>query len=308
MRIILFNNESNLINIESWFIPLDIFMIITSGISLILSLIYLFIIIIDKGCHTIAMILVANSCLSQFVFGIDMFGMALFTLTNDLKGIHHEDSLCVFRGFLGYIVTSLQNYSYLLQSIYRYLIVVYPTRLLFQSIKFHIILILLSWILGILCPIPYLLTNSIKYDIENEICQMRMELSFLNIYNAFCVYCIPISLTIFIYLKLVRYVHQTSLNINSTNNILRAQRELQMVRRIVILIIGVATIGLPYAIFVFIAFFTNPPKYHFRIAYIFVDASLAFVIILTFIFNQPIKTFIIHNIYPRRNIIQPIIP
>ena len=283
-------------------------MIMTSGMSVILSLIYLLIILIDKECHRVSMILVGNSILSGFLFGFDMFGTGLFTLINDLKGINDEDSLCLFRGFVGYIVTSLQNYSYLIQSIYRYLIVVYPTRLSFQSIKFQMFLIISTWIWGILCPIPYLLTNSIQYDVENEICQMKMRLSFLNAYNALSVYCIPISLTIFIYFKLVRYVHRISQNINSTNHIIRARRELKMVRRILILIIGVATIGFPYAIFVFLSFFTNPPKYNFRIAYIFVNASLAFVIIALLQFNQPIKTFLINKIYRRRNQIQPTIP
>jgi hypothetical protein len=38
------------------------------------------------------------------------------------------------------------------------------------------------------------------------------------------------------------------------------------------------------------SFFTSPPKYHFRIAYIFVDVSLAFVMITIFKFTGPLKT------------------
>ena len=85
------------------------------------------------------MMLVANSCLAELVFGSDMLGMAIFTFQNDLKQIQYQDSLCIFRGYLGYIATILQNYSYLLQAVYRYIIVVYPTRLFWQSAKFQLI-------------------------------------------------------------------------------------------------------------------------------------------------------------------------
>jgi hypothetical protein len=55
-----------------------------------------------------------------------------------------------------------------------------------------------------------------------------------------------------------------------------------MVRRIVILVMDVATIGFPYALLVSISFFTSPPTYNFRIAYTFVDASLGFVMSVMF--------------------------
>jgi hypothetical protein len=79
------------------------------------------------------------------------------------------------------------------------------------------------------------------------------------------------------------------------NQLLRAQRELNMVRRIVILVIVLITLGLPYTIFFFMSFFTNPPKYHFRIAFLSVDISLACVIIASFQFTDPIKTFIMEK-------------
>ncbi|CAF4305098.1 unnamed protein product, partial [Adineta steineri] len=72
------------------------------------------------------MMLVANSCLAQLIFGSDMLAMAIFTFHNDLKKIKYQDSLCIFRGYLGYVATILQNHSYLLQAAYRYITVVYP--------------------------------------------------------------------------------------------------------------------------------------------------------------------------------------
>jgi len=91
------------------------------------------------------------------------------------------------------------------------------------------------------------------------------------------------------------------------NVLIRAQREVQMVRQIIILVMGVMTIGFPYAIFVFLALFTTPPKYHFRIAYIFVDVSLLFVMIALLKFTESLKMFLLKTINGRANMILPAI-
>jgi hypothetical protein len=304
----MFDNNSTSVIIEPWFIPFDILMIICTIIAVVLALIFLSTIIVDKTCHTVPMLLVANSCAAEILFGSDMMAMAIFSLQNDLKQIQYEDSLCVFRAFLGYVVTVLQNYSYLLQAIYRYLIVVYPTRLFYHSARFQMLLICSTWIFGFICPIPYLLIGAIIYNVDNQICQMPLRLSFLAIYNAFCVYMIPVLLTMLIYFKLVRYVKEMSKRVTIANTLHRAQQELKMVRRIVILIIGIVTIGFPYAFFVFLSFFTTPPKYDFRIAYIFVDGSLAFVMIALFKFTESLKASIIKKMVDRTNMVMPTIP
>jgi hypothetical protein len=302
-----FDNTSMTINIQSWFIPLDIIMILCTGFAVALAISFLIIIISDKTCHTVPMMLVANSCLAELVFASDMLGMAVFTFQNDLKQIQYQDSLCIFRGFLGYIVTVLQNYSYLLQAVYRYIIVVYPTRLSWQSARFQIFVICLTWMFGFICPIPYIVTGEIIYNVDNQICQMPLQLSFLTIYNALCVYTIPISLIMLIYCKLVRHIREMSKRVTPANTLIRAERELKMVRRIVILVISLTTIGFPYAMLILISFFTSPPKYHFRIAYIFVDVSLAFVMMALFQFTDPLKTSILKKLNGRANTITPTI-
>jgi hypothetical protein len=83
---------------------------------------------------------------------------------------------------------------------------------------------------------------------NNQICQLQLRLDFLAIYNALGIFIIPVSLIIFIYYKIVRYVKEMSKHITPVNILTRAQRELKMIRRIVILVSGLATIGIPYVI------------------------------------------------------------
>ncbi|CAF0985466.1 unnamed protein product [Adineta steineri] len=268
-------------------------MILCTTLAIGLALIFLLIIICDTTCHTVSMMLVANSCLTEFIFGSIMLSSAIFTFQNDLQKTQYQDSLCIIRGYLGYVVTFLQNYSYLLQATYRYITVIYSNRLSWQTVRFQIKLISSMWIFGILCPIPYLINNKIIYDINNQICQMSFQLSFLTIYNIFIVYIIPILMIILVYFALFQHVQKMNRLHPSINTLNRIQGELKIVRQIIILILGIIAIGFPYVLFVFWSFFTNLPKYYFRITNIFVDVSLVFVMIIMFEYTEPLQTSLI---------------
>ena len=85
------------------------------------------------------MMLIANSCLSILSVGCMLLWFSLFTLRNDLYQISHPDSLCIFRGYMIDSIAAPVHYSYFLQALYRYTIVVHPTRLIFKSVKYSII-------------------------------------------------------------------------------------------------------------------------------------------------------------------------
>ena len=291
----MFIKNSSTINNESWFIPIDIITNVCIACALILVTIFFVIILFDKTCQTIPMMLVGNSCLSGIVFGIVIFTINLFKLVNDFKQIEYKDSFCSFRGYAGYASCSILNCSFLLQSIYRFIRIIYPTRLIFQSFKFQLCLILFTWIFGIFYPIAFLFTNEIVYNIDNQICQLRLHLSFSIIYMASFAYIIPVSLTMIIYLKLVLYVKTMSKRVVTNNRLNRAKQELKMVRRTVILVSILIIYCLPYAIFIFLSFFIVIPTYHFRISYVFIDSSYLFVIIALFQFTDPLKASIMRK-------------
>jgi hypothetical protein len=301
------NNNTIRIDGQSWFIPMDILMIISTAFAVILAVIFLLFIILDKTCHTVPMMLVANSCLAELLFGTDVLGMAIFTLQNDIKQIQFYDSLCIFRGYMIHMTCLIQNYSYVLQAIYRYITVVYPARLFWQSMRFQIILISLTWICGIIYPIPLVFTDNFKYHVDDQICEMPLDLSFITIFNVFYLYLVPMGLIVLIYFKMVRYVRQMSKNVTPVNTLFHAQRELKMIQRIVSLVFILLALGFPYTIFIIMSFFNSAPKYHFRIAYIFVDVSLALIIIALFEITEPLKKSIIKRINGGPTVVIPIV-
>jgi len=240
--------------------------------------------------------LIANSCLTAFIFGSDMLGTAIFMLQNDLKQIFYQDFFCIFRGYVGYVSATLFNFSFALQAIYRYIIVVYPNRLFCQSARFQGLLICLTWIFGIVYFIALMFIGEIIYNADNQICQLPLQLSFSIIYAMCGGYIIPILMIMFIYLRLVRYMKKMSKRVTPVNILSRAKRELKMVQRTVILITILIILAFPYILFIFMSFFNSAPKYHFRIADVFADASLVLVMIILFQFTEPLKTSMMKRI------------
>jgi ABC-type glycerol-3-phosphate transport system permease component len=94
-----------------------------------------------------------------------------------------------------------------------------------------------------------------------------------------------------------------SKRVTPANALSRAQRELKMIVRIIRLISILLTIGLPYIVFMFMSFFNSAPKYYFRVAYIFGDVSLVFVMIALFVNTDPVKTSLMKKINWRPNAI-----
>ena len=78
-----------------------------------------------------------------------------------------------------------------------------------------------------------------------------------------------------------------------------------MVRRTVILVIILITVCFPYTLFMFMSFFNHAPKYHFRIAFIFIDVSLLLVMIVLFQFTDPLKASVMKIIKWRPNVVVP---
>jgi hypothetical protein len=148
-------------------------------------------------------------------------------------------------------------------------------------------------------------TGDITYNVDNQMCQAPLRLSFAVIYGAFGCYIIPVSLIMFVYMKLVRYVHTLKQHVTLGNTFNRAQKDLKMVRRIVILVTMLLIICLPYASFILVSFFTTPPKYHFRIAFIFVDISFVAVTITLFQFTDSLKASVKKLFNNQRNTVVP---
>ncbi len=291
--------------VESWFIPLGILAITCLGLHITITIIYLCIIIFNKTCHTVRMMLFANTCLTGLVCSVTFIAFTAFTLYNDIRQIQYQDSMCVFRGYLSYASPALHTYSYVSSAFYQYMLIVHPSRLFWQTARTHLLLIIFGWILAFSFPIPLLLTGEIIYNVDNQICEVPLRLSFPAFYLPLFVFTIPMTLVMLIYFKLVRYVKEMGKDLTSAVTLLRAQRNLIMVRRIVILLHILLIAGCPMTLFFILSFFNRAPKYHSRIGYFFVDISLLSVMIVLFHFTDSLKASVKKIISTQRNAVLP---
>lgn len=74
-------------------------------------------------------------------------------------------------------------------------------------------------------PLGFLFTNEMIniYNVDNQICQIPLWFSFSLIYAAVYIYLIRMSMLIFIYFKLIRYVHGMNDRVTPENTLLRAR-------------------------------------------------------------------------------------
>jgi hypothetical protein len=303
----LVNNTTTTANFESWFIVVSISTITSLVLAILLAIIFLIIVIFNKTCQTMSIMLISNSCMAEIVYGCNMLGIAVSTFENDRKQRVFQDALCTFRDYFGYVGTALLLYSFTLQAIYRYIIIVYPTRISWQSVRVQCMLICFFWIFSITSLLPWLITGVSTYNVENQACILPFRLSVPIIYNVLLVYIIPVFIIILIYFKLVRYVRQISNRATSSaQTMFQARRELAMVQRLVTIISFLLTLGLPYTIFVIMSFITNPPKYYYRIAILFVDLSQPFIIAALFKYSQPVMDVLLKFKRIFSNVVYPI--
>jgi hypothetical protein len=302
-----FLSNSSTINIESWYIPVDILNIICLTLIIILSLLFLLIIVIDKTCHTLSMLFVGNSCVAAVIHVSNMCWMGIFRLQNDLQAKQYQDRLCVFRGYLIFAFCAIVICSFLLQALYRYIIVFYPTRVNWLSVRIQLLLIVLTWIYGLVFPVTFMFTGDIIYNADNAVCDIPLRLSFALIFLALCVYCVPLSLVMFIYLKLILYVKKMNKRVTPANVLFRVQCELKMIRRIVIMVTVLVPICIPYAIFFILSFFISLPVYYFRILSTFAVVSLLYTMLIVFKFTDPLKLSVMKKLNIRSKVIVQVV-
>lgn len=292
--------------LESWFIPIEIIKIICNCLTIIICILFLCFIIFDKTCHTVPMFLIANTCFSVLVYTCTMLSISSITVQNDLRQIFYQDSLCVIRSYIGNVSGFWLTFSFSIEALYRYMIVVHPTRLFYQTVRFQTMIICLSWLGGIIYPFPYLFSGDIVYQIDDQQCQLKLQFSFFVFYTQLCIYVIPISMTVLLYFRLVYHVKQMNKRVTPVSILSRAQRELKMLQRTLLLVLLLLSLGTPYTIFILMSFFNRAPKYHFRLAYIFVDISLTLFMMALFSLNESLKRSVMRRIYPRRNVVMAV--
>ncbi|CAF3406390.1 unnamed protein product [Rotaria socialis] len=98
---------------------------------------------------------------------------------------------------------------------------------------------------------------------------------------------------------MARRVLEMSENVATTNRLFHAQRELRMVRRVLLHVLILVIIVLPYLIFVLMSFFRSAPKYSFRTAHTFISPDLVLLKFALLQMSESLQTSTMKRIHGR---------
>ncbi|CAF0797581.1 unnamed protein product [Adineta ricciae] len=195
--------------------------------------------------HTINHLLMCNTALATVFYCVTMkvnFAYVLFGQwdTSDLS--------CRFRAYFAYSGIAGVIYSYLIQAISRFFFSVLSNKYRrLTSFKTHYILIICQWLVVFLVTSPSVLTNDI-YFAPNTFCWVPVYRKIHVAYTAFAYYILPVAIIVIIYTYI--YVRIRKVRANATAASQNSQkRELELLRRIAILLGIYLTSGIPSLLF-----------------------------------------------------------
>ncbi|CAF1349806.1 unnamed protein product [Adineta steineri] len=178
--------------------------------------------------------------------------MYTYSLYGDLNpSISFDNVWCKIRAYLVFVGYCMFFNTFVLQAMFRLFRIAFYRRKSLQSREFFIIAFIIQWILSFILPLSSLLPNDYEYMPLYFTCWI----SFQNIRGTLTpivlIYGSSISVIFFIYVYIIRYIRRTNRiqQVRQRSN----ERDLLVLKRIVILILVTVSIGLP-SVFIFLIY------------------------------------------------------
>ncbi|UJR24446.1 hypothetical protein I4U23_005822 [Adineta vaga] len=210
-------------------------------------------------------------------------------------------------GYLISICSLSVALSYVLQAIYRLYRIVFPTSLIHcRHYYFWFLLILLQWLFTLIICLPFLFIKGfIAYiPFEESYCVTTYRSLTASIYGSIVIYIIPLSILITIYVYVVLFIkrlqHGTTIHRQRQN-----QRDLTVIKRIILTVNGLVFAGLPsmilWMIYLINGNLIEPLIY--QITWLSIQLSIVIENLLLIYFTKEIRDFIrpIRIVHPTIN-------
>jgi len=113
---------------------------------------------------SVGYLLAANSYIVFIIASPLFIDMSMNSIYGELHAnISFDGWMCSFKLYVLYINGCVHFFSFLLQSIYRFCRIVYPTRIVLRSFRPYAILSVAQWILAATLLLPSFCLGDIKY-------------------------------------------------------------------------------------------------------------------------------------------------
>lgn len=291
-----------------WYFIVDGLVLGTCFIAFLVSSSFLLIILLFYRQHYSTVHLIAcNTQAAILLLSFMNFYSMIVVLVGDLHGDEQFDRFCIWRSYFVYSGIAVIYYSFVIQSYYGYMRVIHSATPRYSSFQVMAIIIVIQWILihGIMLTLP--LSNVIDYDSNSHICFIRLtRYAALWLLTGF-IYTPAYNIITYVYIRLVFYLKKSrerALAANASN----ARRELQLIKRMLLVLFIFSVSAVPYNIFAIIALFRADLLWlhHYRIIMLFNCIALALASITIFLQSDDVQKIVpIGRIRCKKHRIQP---
>ena len=208
---------------------------------LVLSFIY------RHRCFNFPTLLACNTALSVLFCSSNHIGIGVYMFIWDQYVTPTIDSLCALRAYFHHSTIACVHHSFILLAIERYCKIRQLTFLNTHCRK--ICFVLFQWIFDFTFDLPIFITGNMVKLASDNLCFVTLTRFDLVLYMAGLSFVLTDVILSIIYRLLIRHVRQASARLNN-NQQMRMQRDLTMVRRIVLLNSQLALAGIPVLILI----------------------------------------------------------
>jgi hypothetical protein len=288
----------------------DIFILIFLSIGILTSVGILYLIYYNRHQKPIdtPILLLCNTYFAVIITCLPLLDMYAHNLYgNSNENISFDTWWCYGRAYLLHVGIHLIYYSYLLQSCFRFFrIVLYKYKQL-QNFRFMFGLIFIQWLIAFLFILPLLLLHNFHYLPQYHFCLVQLNDLQAALLAASVLYLFPMSIIGSIYFYIIYYMRQTK-NVAIQQNRQRTnQRDVVVLRRIIILVGMLLFLSFPTLILwlaYLITGYLSPLVYHFE--WLTFALSLSFLPMASALLSPNLKNLIISK-WRQKQRIQPMI-
>jgi hypothetical protein len=193
-----------------------------------------------------AILLTCSTYVVITISGFTLLDMYAF----DLYGHFHRDSSfnnwwCYARAYLLHVGICSIYHSYMLQTCFRFFRVIYHRYKHLQTVHFIFHLILMQWLIDFLLMLIILCLNHFHYTPDYYFCQMIFTDVRVLMIIGVIIYYLPMLPIVAMYYYIVRFINRTQSHAWHQNQYRANQRDVVVLRRILILVTLLLALCLP---------------------------------------------------------------
>ena len=239
-------------------IILNILFLLLIVLSSVISVIVLLLVFIRIGplASNVSLLLTCNTYVAIILFCFTLMDIGIHSLYGHWNpSTSFAGRWCEIRAYFPHVCFCAYYYSFVCQAIFRLFRIVFYKKRHLQSLGVFVVSIVIQWLLSFIFIAPHLIFDDFQYQALDYNCWI----SFRNIRGMFVatliIYGGPLALILSIYIYIVRYVRRKMYVHRKQKRSI--QRDVLILRRIVVLLFFLIMIGVPTLVVLAIYLLTN---------------------------------------------------